>query len=673
MMLAKTRARLVAYVWFIATCAYQTLPSPGLLSSRVTTASGAVGDPSFNMWALRTSLSNLLDRPNRLLYANIFWPRTDGLAFSDSLIGYAPVYGAISALTGRNHTLAYNLLLWGMYALGAVFVYELCRFLDATSGPAVLGAVLFATLPYRSAEVVHLQLTGCWLVFAALIALMKWMETRRTRWILVSGALVGVCWYVSVYLVLVCAVTFVSVGVVWLVRRSRRSPVILRDAFSLAGAVFVFLAFLAPTISSYLRIQKGGWLARPVEQIVVIRHARLVPSTFYRAVAAQTGSPAGPDSLVPSPLGVLVIIAAIVLAIVAALTSKKKVEATGVSATAEVVAQGAQDAQESRQHSTGAQRASLAQNAADELNDRGRTFGVPLLVASIANALLAIGPRHGLLSTVFLAARNIGGFKSIREPSRFAVVPLALIAVFCADSFSRFLESHLVKGNGKGPAKGKTIPANSSKSSSGKPSRAISLVICTLSIILPLEALYRPANTAMTWPAPDEAVNTFLASRPGGVVVEEPMPTSTDQLDNVTGIRQVRSLIDGRPRIVGLSGGLPPEVTFPFHAARAFPAPEALQQLRALGVRYIVLHGVSGAAAPSPSAQQTTPCADVYSSSEIDEFVRNLPNAQDVERIDRAGSGAVVTLRSEPITGVDVARELPATVRNGPNCTTRVY
>ena len=98
-----------------------------------------------------------------------------------------------------------------------------------------------------------------------------------------------------------------------------------------------------------------------------------------------------------------------------------------------------------------------------------------------------------------------------------------------------------------------------------------------------------------TVPVPDErrwsAVNEELADRRDGPVVELPVMQSSDGVawPRVEAPRLYLARIDGYARVNGYSGYQPPGFDDLASTLNTFPSPEAVAELRRLGVRYVVL------------------------------------------------------------------------------------
>ena len=118
--------------------------------------------------------------------APIFYPAAGTLAFSEHLLGQAPIAAPLIALTG-SALLGYNVTLIATYlfsALGAHFLgYTLTRRHDA----AFVAGVAFAFAPYKLAQIPHIQVLSAYWAPVCLAALHRYGREPRPRWIVARG------------------------------------------------------------------------------------------------------------------------------------------------------------------------------------------------------------------------------------------------------------------------------------------------------------------------------------------------------------------------------------------------------------------------------------------------------------------------------------------------------
>src|SRR3989441_1736279 len=117
--------------------------------------------------------------PWRLFHANIFYPSTLALAYSEHLLGYVPLFAPTYWATG-NPILAVNVLIFVSYPLCALSMYALAR--RWTGGPAAAVAGFFyAFYPYRYQPLTHVQVFGVYYLPLAMLLTERWLASARAR------------------------------------------------------------------------------------------------------------------------------------------------------------------------------------------------------------------------------------------------------------------------------------------------------------------------------------------------------------------------------------------------------------------------------------------------------------------------------------------------------------
>src|SRR6266536_463688 len=146
------REVVLAALGAIALAIVMTWPLAAHLDTRI---AADLGDPVRTAWQVAWEGHALLHPSTPFFTTNAFWPLPDNLAFSDSLLGYAP-----AGLIGKGVTAAilrYNLLFLFAYALAFIGAYLLARELGVGKIAAVVAAVAFAYAPFRATMNGHLH------------------------------------------------------------------------------------------------------------------------------------------------------------------------------------------------------------------------------------------------------------------------------------------------------------------------------------------------------------------------------------------------------------------------------------------------------------------------------------------------------------------------------------
>jgi len=144
------------------------------------------GDPLLNAWILWWSTQSV-PLTEQWWNAPFFYPAPGVLAFSEHLLGLAPISFPLIALT-HLPLLGYNVTLIGTFVfsgLGAHFLgYTLTRRHDA----AFVAGVAFAFAPYRLAQIPHIQVLASYWTPVCLAALHRYSRESRVRWAILAAA-----------------------------------------------------------------------------------------------------------------------------------------------------------------------------------------------------------------------------------------------------------------------------------------------------------------------------------------------------------------------------------------------------------------------------------------------------------------------------------------------------
>jgi len=240
---------------------------------------GDLGDPLLNLWILAwgaeqvpkllTGQATWADYWN----ANIFHPEPLALGFSEHLFGQVLQVLPVYHLTG-NIIFSYNLLFLTSFSLSGLGMFLLVRELFAVPSvptlrslaPAFIAGLVYAFVPFRLAQLAHLQsLSSQWMPLA-LFGFVRFVHTTRRR-PLVGGtaALTMQHWSCGYYLLYFAPfVPLVVMHQMW--RRGRLRH--WRVWISLIGAAAAVTLATWPFLTLYLETQRVHGLARPLGEVM---------------------------------------------------------------------------------------------------------------------------------------------------------------------------------------------------------------------------------------------------------------------------------------------------------------------------------------------------------------------------------------------------------------------
>jgi hypothetical protein len=111
-----------------------------------------------------------------------FYPATDVAAFTENLVGISVIASPIYWSTG-NALAAYNLSFFLTWPLSAFAAYLLALVLTRRHDAAFLAGLSFGFTPYRTAELGHLQMLSVYWIPLCLVALHRFLDSRRAGWL----------------------------------------------------------------------------------------------------------------------------------------------------------------------------------------------------------------------------------------------------------------------------------------------------------------------------------------------------------------------------------------------------------------------------------------------------------------------------------------------------------
>ncbi len=247
--------------------------NPGQVSGLTDTAPGDLGDPLYFAWQLAWVGHALTTDPGQLWTTNAFQGAKDNLAFTDTVLGYAPL--TLVTPDGQSGALAQlNLatLIAGMLAIAGG--YLLARVLGSTVAGALVAGVGYGFAPWRLTQVIHINIlsNGGIPITLALLAYGHgwslrhgWRPDRiRPGW--AAAGWLAACWQLTfgfalgIWFVYTLGLAVLALGLGWLLVGRRRMPLPqlprrLLVADGLGGVLF--LAWTGLLVTPYLRVLAG--------------------------------------------------------------------------------------------------------------------------------------------------------------------------------------------------------------------------------------------------------------------------------------------------------------------------------------------------------------------------------------------------------------------------------
>jgi len=504
--------------------------TPSELANRLP---GNLGDSVEVMWILQWGSHAMVHNPLHIFAANIFWPYPHTLAYADSLLSIAPLYGVLYAVTGQ-WALSWNLIWIGLILLNLGATYSLARWLTGRTDAAIFAglAVGFSAYVLNNAQHPQLELIG----FVPLGFLLLFKLLDRPRWttavalgvvnvIIAFGAL-----YIATgYLI---ALGILLVGFTIAIRGHFGRPLVA--CLAVAGVISLIAA---PSIIPYHDVELM-YGRRPLSPEWGLRFQDMVRPTpgSYLYSSLPQGSTSGTAERHAFPGFSTMALAALGLGVLF----------------------------------FGRRRRRGAHSHEDHTlpPDRKR-YLLLLVIMGAVITILAIGAvADGFPTPWKLLYNSISPLAGVRVPARLVAFTILTLGVLAAVGLSAVLRRVAQ------PAARVAITA-------------VACIVVLVELAAPVSYTHIPDDPATL------AVYHALSHMPKAPVVELPMfNPATDPTDWAFGepSRMVWSTIDYDPTVNGYSGYVTPTYDNDAALFATLPAPAAMTRIRALKVRYLILH-----------------------------------------------------------------------------------
>ena len=235
-----------------------------------------LGDPLLNTWTLAWVAHILPAHPSQLFNANIFYPETGTLAYSETLLAPAMLVAPVLWL-GGDPILAHNLLMLAGYLLSGLAMYVLARSLTSHRGAALVAGAVFAVYPYRIEAYAKVQLQLAFWVPLALLAIHRLRFRPNVRTGALAGLFAALQMYSCVYYGLFEGVPLAIVGSASILAAAAEHR---RDVVrALVVGVVVYAALCAPLAVPYRAAARAVGERTQAD----VQHWSAEPSDFLRA------------------------------------------------------------------------------------------------------------------------------------------------------------------------------------------------------------------------------------------------------------------------------------------------------------------------------------------------------------------------------------------------------
>jgi hypothetical protein len=496
-------------------------------------------DALLNTWTLSWDAHALLTDPVNLYNANIFYPYSNTLAFSESLLPQAVVAMPIILATGMP-AFAYNLLALSSFALAAFGMYLLVLDLTRSHPAGLVAGMIYTFTSYKLMHFPHLQLLSSqWMPFALLYLRRTLIQPSPLKshafLFAIFFSLQALSSFYYAFFIAIATALYVAFVLALRVWNRRTRDWVTHKAAPMLMALGLIAVLTIPLSLPYFSVQRDLGLERGVQDV------EYYAATLRTYFSVPDGNWLYSGWLAPR----------------ARMTGSGERDFVGFAALA----------------------LACAGLAARPRRDPEKWF---YLLLALAGLVLSFGARNEILLfpgwpqlslPFYLPFRYlfewVPGFKAMRGPDRFAyltVLGLAVIAGYGAVALIQRVRA----------ARPTWVYA--------APVAALVLVVLIGSenIAIPIRAT-NPATLAR--PLPGFA--QYLAQQePDAVVLEIPMVYDSESL----AWPQYYSIFHWRKIVNGFSGFFPPGYDALAALALQFPSEDSLALFDEIGVHIVVVH-----------------------------------------------------------------------------------
>lgn len=219
-------------------------------------------DGRWSIWVVAWVSHILTTDPSQLFRANVFFPHTNALAFSEGNIVEGVIGAPVWALT-KNPYATHNFVFLFAFAQSFVATYYLVRKLTGDRRAAIVCGVLFAYCPFAFARQPHIQLLLIGFLPWCMLAWHRFLDRVGIPRAIELGlvmALTGLaCAYYGIF-----AGGMISFAAIWLaITRGLWKDVRYWTAVAVAAATCI--GIIAPFFVPYLEMQGATGFERPLD------------------------------------------------------------------------------------------------------------------------------------------------------------------------------------------------------------------------------------------------------------------------------------------------------------------------------------------------------------------------------------------------------------------------
>lgn len=216
-------------------------------------------------WTVSWDIHKLLTDPLNIYNANIYYPNSNTLTYSEHFIAGSILAIPVWLITNGNPAASFNFLMILGYTLNAFCAYILVKYLTKRRLAGIVAGIIFGYCSYRIANFGHLQNMLVFYIPLVVYFLFRYFENKKTKFLVGVGASLLLMSLTSWYHMIFIWAMFVLLMAYFIYKKQLERKDILRFGIMIAANLIVILPFALP----YFAFNKENQSAYTINELKI--------------------------------------------------------------------------------------------------------------------------------------------------------------------------------------------------------------------------------------------------------------------------------------------------------------------------------------------------------------------------------------------------------------------
>lgn len=216
-------------------------------------------------WTVSWDIHKILTDPLGIYNANIFYPNTNTLTYSEHFIGGSIPALPVWLITNGNPAASFNFLMILGYTLNAFCAYILVKYLTKSRLSGIIAGIIFGYCSYRVANFGHLQNMLVFYIPLLTYFLFKYIEVKKNKFLIGAGISLLMMSLTSWYHMIFIWAMFVLLLLYFLYKKNLER----KDFFKLGILIVANLIVILPFALPYFEFNKQNQSAYSINELKI--------------------------------------------------------------------------------------------------------------------------------------------------------------------------------------------------------------------------------------------------------------------------------------------------------------------------------------------------------------------------------------------------------------------